>query len=126
MCLGQVIDSGKHKEKTYDAENRIACLMATWVSKASAHQRRGRAGRVQAGRCWHLFTKRKQETLDEYQLPEIIRTPLEQLCLQVRALHLAAPGRGGIEGFLRKAMSRSANPKRMSAFISLNSSGMCV
>lgn len=33
-----VIDSGKHKEKTYDAENRIACLMPNWVSRASAHQ----------------------------------------------------------------------------------------
>ena len=100
-----VIDSGKHKEKTYDAESRIACLMPTWVSKASAHQRRGRAGRVRAGKCWHLFPLKKLEELNEYQLPEIVRTPLEQLCLQVRGLKLAAKGPGGIEGFLGKAIS---------------------
>jgi hypothetical protein len=35
------------KEKTYDAVNNLACLLPAWVSKASARQRRGRAGRVQ-------------------------------------------------------------------------------
>ena len=49
-----VIDSGKHKEKTYDAENNIAALLPTWVSRASATQRKGRAGRVQAGICTAL------------------------------------------------------------------------
>ena len=53
-----VIDCGKHKEKTYDEEANLACLLPTWVSKASAKQRRGRAGRVQAGKCWHLFPPR--------------------------------------------------------------------
>ena len=58
-----VIDTGKHKEKTYDAENKIACLLPSWVSRASAHQRRGRAGRVQAGYCWHLYPSMQHDEL---------------------------------------------------------------
>ena len=42
-----VVDTGKAKEKTYDPVNKLACLLPAWVSRASARQRRGRAGRVQ-------------------------------------------------------------------------------
>ena len=49
-----VVDAGKAKEKTYDPVNRLACLMPAWISRASARQRRGRAGRVQAGVCFKL------------------------------------------------------------------------
>jgi HrpA-like RNA helicase len=36
-----VIDSGKHKEKTYDADKKLCLLLPSWVSKASATQRKG-------------------------------------------------------------------------------------
>jgi ATP-dependent RNA helicase DHX36 len=100
-----VLDSGKYKEKTYDAENKIGCLLPAWISQASSRQRRGRAGRVQPGKCWHLFPRRKLETLAEYQLPEMLRTPLEQMCLQVRSLNLAKDGAGGIACFLQRAVT---------------------
>ncbi len=51
-----VVDCGRVKENRYDSTNHMAMLMETWVSKASARQRRGRAGRVQSGICYHLFT----------------------------------------------------------------------
>ena len=44
-----VIDAGRVKENQYDHEKNMAMLVETWVSLASAKQRRGRAGRVQAG-----------------------------------------------------------------------------
>ena len=50
-----VVDSGKHKEMMYHAESSLAALEDAWVSRASARQRRGRAGRVQPGACFHLF-----------------------------------------------------------------------
>ena len=112
-----VIDCGKHKEKTYDEEANLACLLPAWVSRASAHQRRGRAGRVQPGKCWHIFPRRQLEKLDDYQSPEIVRTPLEQLCLQVRALKLARDGLGGIKDFVSKALTP---PKEMSLINALS------
>ncbi|XP_074635335.1 ATP-dependent DNA/RNA helicase DHX36-like isoform X1 [Acropora palmata] len=94
-----VVDGGKVKEKTYDVQNKIACLQPVWISKASSRQRRGRAGRVQLGYCFHLFTKYHADTLEDYQLPEMLRTPLEELCLQIKILKL-----GMIRPFLAKAL----------------------
>ncbi len=94
-----VIDGGKSKEKTYDAVNNLGCLLPAWVSRAAARQRRGRAGRVQAGMCIHLFTHEQHEAMAEYQTPELLRTPLEELCLQIKSLKL-----GMVAPFLAKAL----------------------
>ncbi|CAN1772466.1 DExH-box ATP-dependent RNA helicase DExH1 [Linum perenne] len=87
-----VIDCGKAKETSYDALNKLACLLPNWISKASAHQRRGRAGRVQAGVCYRLYPKVIHDAMLQYQLPEILRTPLQELCLHVKSLQLGAIG----------------------------------
>ena len=52
-----VIDCGKIKITQYDLDSNLATLQPEWVSLANARQRRGRAGRVQAGQCFHLFTR---------------------------------------------------------------------
>ncbi|XP_010552096.1 PREDICTED: DExH-box ATP-dependent RNA helicase DExH1 isoform X1 [Tarenaya hassleriana] len=94
-----VIDCGKAKETSYDALNKVACLLPSWISKASAHQRRGRAGRVQPGVCFRLYPKVIHEALPQFQLPEIIRTPLQELCLHIKSLQV-----GDIGSFLAKAL----------------------
>ncbi|KAJ9559044.1 hypothetical protein OSB04_013658 [Centaurea solstitialis] len=94
-----VIDCGKAKETSYDALNKLACLLPSWISKASAHQRRGRAGRVQPGVCYRLYPKMVHDAMLQYQLPEILRTPLQELCLQIKSLQL-----GAIGTFLAKAL----------------------
>ena len=67
----------------YDASRSMESLEDVWVSRANAVQRRGRAGRVASGVCFHLFTSHRYEhQLTPQQLPEILRAPLEQLCLR--------------------------------------------
>ncbi|CAM9850906.1 unnamed protein product, partial [Discosporangium mesarthrocarpum] len=72
-----VVDSGRVKEANYDPHLKIKTLTPQWVSKASARQRRGRAGRTKAGVCFHLFSARRHDSLKEHQESELLRTPLE-------------------------------------------------
>ncbi|XP_006185739.2 ATP-dependent DNA/RNA helicase DHX36 [Camelus ferus] len=99
-----VIDGGKIKETHFDTQNNISTMSAEWVSKANAKQRKGRAGRVQPGHCYHLYNGLRASLLDDYQLPEILRTPLEELCLQIKILRL-----GGIAYFLSRLMDPPSN-----------------
>ncbi|XP_051504272.1 putative ATP-dependent RNA helicase DHX57 isoform X2 [Myxocyprinus asiaticus] len=86
-----VIDSGRMKEKRYDASRSMESLEDVWVSRANALQRKGRAGRVASGVCFHLFTSHSfTHHLSQQQLPEIQRVPLEQLCLRVKVLEVFA------------------------------------
>ncbi|KAG9962469.1 P-loop containing nucleoside triphosphate hydrolase protein, partial [Aureobasidium melanogenum] len=82
-----VIDSGRVKETSFDAANGMIKLEEVWASRAACKQRRGRAGRVRAGTCYKLYTKQAETTkMAERPDPEILRVPLEQLCLSVKAM----------------------------------------
>ncbi|XP_058088650.1 DExH-box ATP-dependent RNA helicase DExH5, mitochondrial-like isoform X2 [Magnolia sinica] len=94
-----VIDCGKAKETSYDALNNTPCLLPSWISKASARQRQGRAGRVRAGECYRLYPRCVYDAFAEFQLPELLRTPLQSLCLQIKSLQL-----GSISEFLSRAL----------------------
>lgn len=86
-----VVDSGRLKEKSFDPYTGVSTLQTTWVSKAGAQQRRGRAGRCQPGKVFRLFSKARHEAMPDFQLPELKRSPLEELCLQVKLLE-GVPG----------------------------------
>ena len=94
-----VIDCGSHKEMQYDPYTSMAALVQTRISRANAAQRAGRAGRVRAGRCYHLFLQWEEENaMLPQQLPEIQRSPLEAMCLRIKLL-----GLGSIAGVLAQA-----------------------
>ncbi|XP_025987065.2 ATP-dependent DNA/RNA helicase DHX36 [Solenopsis invicta] len=94
-----VIDCGKTKFGKFDINKNIQTLEPEWVSLANAKQRRGRAGRVQSGECYHLYTKAREMTFDQYPLPEMLRTRLEEVILQIKILQL-----GKVEEFLVTVM----------------------
>ena len=78
-----VIDSVKAREVSYDPKLGIKKLMDITISQANAKQRRGRAGRVQAGQCFHLLAKSKFSKLVGHRPPESLRLPLEEIMLML-------------------------------------------
>lgn len=95
-----VIDTGRVKETSYDPQSNMVKLEEVWASKAACKQRCGRAGRVRAGKCYKLFTRNAEEKMADRPEPEIRRTPLEQLCLSVKAM-----GIGDVPAFLSNALT---------------------
>ncbi|EGR52123.1 uncharacterized protein TRIREDRAFT_53044 [Trichoderma reesei QM6a] len=100
-----VIDSGKVKETSFDPQNNMRKLEETWASQAACKQRQGRAGRVQAGKCFKLFTQNLEQNMAPRPEPEIRRVPLEQLCLSVRAM-----GMKDVVRFLGRSPTPPATP----------------
>nr|CAD7423487.1 unnamed protein product [Timema monikensis] len=96
-----VIDAGKVKEKSYDALSGVSMLRPVWISQACALQRKGRAGRTQPGKCYHLFSSARYYAMQKYHTPEILRLPLQELCLHTKLL---APPNTPIADFLAKAI----------------------
>ncbi|RNA26374.1 pre-mRNA-splicing factor ATP-dependent RNA helicase DHX16 [Brachionus plicatilis] len=82
-----VIDPGFCKQKTYNARTGMESLIVTPISKASANQRAGRAGRVSPGKCFRLYTVSAYEKeLDDNSIPEIQRTNLGNVVLLLKSL----------------------------------------
>lgn len=82
-----VIDPGFNKQNSYNARTGMESLIVTPVSKASANQRAGRAGRVAAGKCFRLYTAwAYQHELEENPIPEIQRVNLGNVVLLLKSL----------------------------------------
>jgi len=99
-----VIDTGTHKEMRFDERRQMSRLIQSFVSRANAKQRRGRAGRVQEGICFHLFTKyRHDQVMADQQTPEMLRLSLQDLVMRVKICKL-----GDIEQALSSALDPPA------------------
>jgi ATP-dependent helicase HrpB len=80
-----VIDSGLEKISVYDPLSCMTRLETSYISKASADQRKGRAGRLQAGSCIRLWSESKQHSLKDFQSEEILSADLSSLILDLFA-----------------------------------------
>ena len=88
-----VVDTGKLREKQYDQIRRITMLLCTWISKSNSKQRAGRAGRVQDGNYYALFSKERYDSFRAIGLPELLRTDLQETCLDIKAQAFDTPVR---------------------------------
>ncbi|XP_059056112.1 probable ATP-dependent RNA helicase DHX34 [Achroia grisella] len=81
-----VVDSGKAKEMSYDSTTKMQRLKEFWISKASADQRKGRAGRTGPGVCYRIYSEQQYTDLEPFSTPEVSRVPLSSLLLLMSSL----------------------------------------
>lgn len=82
-----VIDPGFAKQKVYNPRIRVESLLVTAISKASAQQRAGRAGRTKPGKCFRLYTEKAYKSeMQEQTYPEILRSNLGSVVLNLKKL----------------------------------------
>ena len=88
-----VVDAGTARISRYSRRLKVQRLPIEPVSQASANQRAGRCGRVAPGICIRLYTEEDFDTRDEFTEPEILRTNLASVILQMTAIGLGDVGR---------------------------------
>ena len=123
-----VVDSGRVKERQWDPRRNMASLEEGWVSRASARQRAGRAGRVRPGKCYAMFTSlRASKQMRSHQVPEMHRVPLTEVVLQIKKLGVgddgARQGAGDAAAFLAGALEPPAPAAVASAVATLREIG---
>ncbi|KAH8120418.1 P-loop containing nucleoside triphosphate hydrolase protein [Phellopilus nigrolimitatus] len=99
-----VIDSGKHREMRFDEKRQISRLIETFVARSNAAQRRGRAGRVQSGLSFHLFSKARHDMMAEHPLPEMLRLSLSDLALRIKIMKV------NLGSSIEDALTRALDP----------------
>ncbi|KAI1406537.1 P-loop containing nucleoside triphosphate hydrolase protein [Hypoxylon fuscum] len=84
-----VFDCGRSKERKYNRDTGVQSYEIGWISKASADQRAGRAGRTGPGHCYRLYSSAVYERdFPKFADPELLRMPIEGVVLQLKAMRL--------------------------------------
>jgi pre-mRNA-splicing factor ATP-dependent RNA helicase DHX15/PRP43 len=82
-----VVDPGFSKQKVYNPRIRVESLLVSPISRASAKQRSGRAGRTRPGKCFRLYTEKSfHDDLQETTYPEILRSKMSNVVLTLKKL----------------------------------------
>ncbi|NXX76424.1 DHX34 helicase, partial [Urocolius indicus] len=91
LPLSFSFSAGKVKEMSYDPQDKLQRLQEFWISRASAEQRKGRAGRTGPGVCYRLYAESDYDAFAPYPVPEIQRVALDSLVLQLKSMGLGDP-----------------------------------
>lgn len=83
-----VVDTGKEKVRIYDGVAGVSKFVVQWISKASANQRAGRAGRTSAGHCYRLYSSAVFNDFEQFSRPEILDKPVDELVLQMKSMNI--------------------------------------
>jgi ATP-dependent helicase HrpB len=86
--IRHVVDSGQARVARYDSERGIGTLFIEEISRASADQRKGRAGRTAPGTCYRLWTESGHLNRPDRNTPEIQRSDLAEVVLLLHSLHI--------------------------------------
>ena len=81
-----VVDTGLAKEMKYDPSRNLNSLRLSTISKSSANQRKGRAGRTAPGTCYRLYSQQTYDAMESNTLPEILRIHLGHALLKLAEL----------------------------------------
>jgi ATP-dependent RNA helicase DHX37/DHR1 len=82
-----VIDCGRVKSKIFDFNTGMEKYEVVWISKASANQRSGRAGRTEEGHCYRLYSSAVYENeFKQFSEPEVLSRPLEGVILLMKSM----------------------------------------
>ncbi len=88
--ISYVVDTGRQKCRNYNSGTGIASYDVMWISKASADQRAGRAGRTGPGHCYRLYSSSLYDRhMDPFALPEVLTRPLEDVVLSMKAMKIS-------------------------------------
>lgn len=117
--ISYVVDTGRQKCRNYHAQTGVASYDVMWISKASADQRAGRAGRTGPGHCYRTFSSSVYSRhLDDYALPEMLSRPLEDVVLAMKSM--------SISNVAEFPFPTSPNPSQLEAAVQLLANIGCV
>lgn len=114
-----VIDSGRVKETCYDPESGLTRLVEQYTSRASAMQRRGRAGRTRKGECWKLFSR----TLERRKMPEESKPEMTRVAMESVILHVLTMNKNDVTAYLSSALDPPSLVSISSALTNLHETG---
>ncbi|CAN8232279.1 unnamed protein product [Cochlearia groenlandica] len=84
-----VVDTGRAKKKNYDTRTGMETYEVDWISKASASQRAGRAGRTGPGHCYRLYSSAVYSNqFEEFSPPEILKVPVDGVVLLMKSMNI--------------------------------------
>jgi ATP-dependent RNA helicase DHX37/DHR1 len=89
--VSYVVDTGRQKCRNYNSGTGVASYDIMWISKASANQRAGRAGRTGPGHCYRLYSSSLYSRhMDDFALPEVLTRPLEDIVLAMKSMNISS------------------------------------
>ncbi|XP_048576550.1 ATP-dependent RNA helicase DEAH12, chloroplastic isoform X2 [Nematostella vectensis] len=86
-----VVDTGMAKEMKYEEKRGLNILEVSVISRSSADQRKGRAGRTDSGKCYRLYTEKDYTAMEKCAQPEILRVHLGQTLVKLMDLGISDP-----------------------------------
>lgn len=81
-----IIDSGYEYTEAYEPNSRVRSLLENTIAQSAVKQRKGRAGRTQAGYCFHLYSQSEMKSFDEYPIPSIEKSDITNDILDLMRL----------------------------------------